>query len=275
MLIATPPRSRGAILERAPRLVGDAPHGADHHGSVPQQGVRVFAAASWTARSSRRSSSVHRRQESTRQPGGQRRVALLHARWLNGAGSAACRATATSPAWRGASGGFRSRYARCGGRRTGDGRRFPTCKAPPAHAALTAGPGCPCERALGLRCVVDSKPAPRRRGRCSVRTMLPCVRPSAAGDGRTLPRRVRFLSNADCSAPRTRLRRRSPPRRRPAAATAFAPSCAPRRRRRPPAHDSGPSWSAAPSTCDSCIRFHPPVSRRAENVSPRFPPLQR
>src|SRR3712207_7555302 len=31
-------------------------------------------------------------------------------------------------------------------------------------------------------------------------------------------------------------------------------------------HDSGPSWAATPSTCDSCIRFHPPVSRRAEKV---------
>ncbi len=38
-------------------------------------------------------------------------------------------------------------------------------------------------------------------------------------------------------------------------------------------HDSGPSWAATPSTCDSCIRFHPPVSRRAVSVGSRFLPL--
>ena len=150
---------------------------------------------------------------------------LLHARRLDGVCSVSSDSDFTGLARR--IRGFSLMPRQIGGRRTGDSRRFPTCKAPPAHAALTAGPGCPCGRAPGLRCVVDPKPAPRRRGRCSVRTILPCVRPSAAGDGKTLPRRVRFLSNADCGAPRARRRRPSPPRRRPAAA------CAPRRRRRP------------------------------------------
>jgi hypothetical protein len=40
------------------------------------------------------------------------------------------------------------------------------------------------------------------------------------------------------------------------------------------AHDSGPSWSATPPTCDSFIHFHPPVSRRAENSWPEFPFLR-